>query len=343
MVKGQMAAQDERSSESCLPCEINDLAQEHVKGQENVDLAASAANLEEAWYYVVDCTTCKAVIPFKHAPENEAIMRFPTMRVRCFKCNTDHTYAADLISHRKAASPRGILKRDRPPSQARDGDRESPPDQQGERSARSSEKCVVLEREIVPISASLPYDNLLIPTVSGNRATIFFLSSCFFAAGWVSHLARDIFYPVPLAVLNGFRSPGLAMLLGTAFLGTVLIGLLLFVIGMGSFFVEAFGFDHRLIKRAFARIDSRIANLAVGAGSTVVLFLTETWHRKFATRELPRALAGLALQSRPACKGREPIPFKQAPSPEGKQESCPGKGYNWRWLLPRRRSQGQSP
>ena len=181
-----------------------------------------------------------------------------------FSLGTDHAYAADLISHRKAASPRGILKRDPPPSQAHDSDREAPRDQQEDRSAGDSEKCVILEREIVPISASLPYDNLLILTVSGKRATIFFLSSCFFAAGWVSHLARDIFYPVPLAVLNGFRSFGPAMLLGTAFLGTVLIGLLLFIIGMGGFFVEAFGFDHRLIKRAFARIDS-ISRLARGA------------------------------------------------------------------------------
>jgi hypothetical protein len=198
---------------------------------------------------------------------------------------------------------------------------------------------VIIDRNIDPISASLRCNNILNVAVSGKRATIFFLSSCFFAAGWVSHVALDIFYPALLEL----RSSGPAMLLETAFLGTVLLGLALFVYGSGSYFVEAFGFERRLIKRGFARIDSRIANLAVRAASTVALFLTETWHRKFPTRELPRALAGLALQSRPACKGLEPIPFKQAPSPEGKQESCPGKGYNWRWLLPRRRSQGQSP
>jgi hypothetical protein len=45
MVKGQMAAQDERSSEACLHCEINDLVQEHVEGQETVDVVALAANL----------------------------------------------------------------------------------------------------------------------------------------------------------------------------------------------------------------------------------------------------------------------------------------------------------
>ena len=48
MVKGQMAAQDERSSESCLHCEINDVVQEHVAGQEKVDLVALAANMAES-------------------------------------------------------------------------------------------------------------------------------------------------------------------------------------------------------------------------------------------------------------------------------------------------------
>jgi hypothetical protein len=75
------------------------------------------ANLEEAgtWYYVVDCATCKALIPFKHAPEDEPVVRFPTMRVRCFQCHTDHTYAADLISHRKAVAPPGIFNADQQP------------------------------------------------------------------------------------------------------------------------------------------------------------------------------------------------------------------------------------
>jgi hypothetical protein len=40
--------QDERSSESCLHCEINDLVQEDVEGQEKVDTPDLAANLEEA-------------------------------------------------------------------------------------------------------------------------------------------------------------------------------------------------------------------------------------------------------------------------------------------------------
>ena len=48
MVKGQMAAQDERSSETCLHCEINDLVEEHVAGQETVDVAELAARMAES-------------------------------------------------------------------------------------------------------------------------------------------------------------------------------------------------------------------------------------------------------------------------------------------------------
>jgi hypothetical protein len=155
---------------------------------------------------------------------------------------------------------------------------------------------VIIERNIDPISASLRCHNILNVAVSGRRATIFFLSSCFFAAGWVSHVALNIHYPAAPEL----RSSGLPMLLGIAFFGTVLLGLALFLYGSGSYFVEAFGFERRLIKRGFARIYPRIANLAVHAASTVALFLTETWHRKFPTRELPRALAGRAWQRRAA-------------------------------------------
>jgi uncharacterized SAM-binding protein YcdF (DUF218 family) len=90
------------------------------------------------------------------------------------------------------------------------------------------------------------------------------------------------------------------MLLESAVFGTVLFGLVLFIFGIGSFFVEAFGFKRRLTKRGIARIDFRIANLAVHAASTVGLFLIETWQRKFPTRELPGALAGRAWQRRAA-------------------------------------------
>ena len=270
--------QDERSSESCLHCEINDLVQEDVEGQEKVDTPDLAANLEEAgtWYYVVDCATCKAVIPFKHAAEDELILRFPTMTVRCFHCHTGHKYAPDLISHRKVADPPRIAQR---ASEAGDDDQEVSRDRQEDRGVGTSEGPVIVESGIDCLRSSLRRANILIVAVGGKKATIFFLSSCFFAAGWVLQLALDIFYPPRLAVLNELRLSDPTMLLESAFFGTVLFGLVLFI---------------------FARIDSRTANLAVHAASTVALFLTETWHRKFPTRELPRALAGRAWQRRAA-------------------------------------------
>jgi hypothetical protein len=228
-------------------------------------LPGMTANLEEAgtWYYVVDCAICKAVVPFKHAPEDEPIVRFPTMRVRCFDCHTDHTYASDLISRRKTAAPREIFKRDRPPSHAGDGDREASRGRQEDRGVGASGSRVILNREIDPISFSLRCYNMLIVTISGKRATIFFLSSCFFATGSVSQLVLDIFYPSRRAVLNELRLSDPAMPLEIVFFGTVLFGLVLFIFGISSFFVPAFGFKRRLTKRGFARIHSLIANLAV--------------------------------------------------------------------------------
>jgi hypothetical protein len=46
--KREVVPQDERASESCLHCEINDLVQEHVEGQENVDIAELAARMAES-------------------------------------------------------------------------------------------------------------------------------------------------------------------------------------------------------------------------------------------------------------------------------------------------------
>jgi hypothetical protein len=40
--------EDERSSESCLHCEINDLVQEYIEGQENVDIVNLAARMAES-------------------------------------------------------------------------------------------------------------------------------------------------------------------------------------------------------------------------------------------------------------------------------------------------------
>jgi len=251
--------QDERSSESCLPCEIDDLVQVHFEGQENVDLAACAASLEEAWYYVVDCATCKAVVPFKHAPEGEPIVCFPTMNVRCFQCQTDHTYAADLISHRKAAAPCGISKRDPPPSHASDGDREASLDRQEDLGAGDLGGRVIIERNIDPISAPSQCNNILNVVVSGRRATIFFLSSCFFAVAWVSQLVLDTFYPVPSAILNELRSSGPAMVLGTAYFGAILLGLVLFIFGTGSFFVEAYDFKRKVDDFVLKAISLRLA------------------------------------------------------------------------------------
>jgi hypothetical protein len=47
-VRDQIVAQDERSSEGCLHCEINDLVQEHIEGQEKVDIVGLAANMAES-------------------------------------------------------------------------------------------------------------------------------------------------------------------------------------------------------------------------------------------------------------------------------------------------------
>jgi hypothetical protein len=54
---------------------------------------------------------------------------------------------------------------------------------------------VILECESDLVSSSSQRDNIVIATASGQRVTIFFLSSCFFIVGWVSRLALDIFYP----------------------------------------------------------------------------------------------------------------------------------------------------
>jgi hypothetical protein len=330
MVKGQIVPQDERSRESCLHCEINDLVQKDVEGQEKVDTADLAANLEEAgtWYYVVDCATCKAVIPFKHAPEDEPILRFPTMTVRCFHCHRGHRYAPDLISHRKAAPPRRILQR----ASDADGDQEASRDRQEDRGIGTSEEPVIVEREADCLSSALRRANILIAAVGGKKAKIFFLSSCFFAAGGVSQLALDILYPAPLAILNELRSSGPAMILGTVFFGTILLGLALFLFGLSSFLVETFGY--RLIKGEFGRIASYIANLTVQATSTVALFLIEMWPRNLPTRELPGALAALRVElgrkGQRALKraGRsgafEPMPFEQALSPEDEPKSSTG-------------------
>ena len=46
--KPEVVPEDQSASESCLHCEINDLVQDHVEGQERVDLVALAAPLAES-------------------------------------------------------------------------------------------------------------------------------------------------------------------------------------------------------------------------------------------------------------------------------------------------------
>jgi hypothetical protein len=80
-----------------------------------------------------------------------------------------------------------------------------------------------------------------IVSTKGSRSirTIFFLSSCFFATGWISQLALDIFYPIPLSVLNAFRPSSSALVLGVAFFGTVSVGLMLFIFGVVRLLIHA--------------------------------------------------------------------------------------------------------
>jgi hypothetical protein len=120
-----------------------------------------------------------------------------------------------------------------------DGDRKASPDRQEDRRGRGSEQRAIFDGEIAATSSSLR--NILIVAASAKRATIFFLSSCFFVAGWLSRLALETFYPVPLHVLNELRSSIPAMLLGTALFGILLFGLVLFIFGIGSFVIEACG------------------------------------------------------------------------------------------------------
>jgi hypothetical protein len=248
IVKGQIVSHGEGASEGCLQCDINNLVNERLDGREKVDFVASVANLEEAgtWYYVVDCATCKAVIPFKHAPEDEPVVCFPTMRVRCLHCHTDHAYAADLISYCKTVAPRGIFTGDRPPTDAGGGDGEAFGGRQEDRRAEDSRERVILDREIDPVSSSLPCDNKLIVAVRGKRATIFFLSLSFCAAGSIFELALDILYPIPPAVFNELRSSVPATLLGNAYFGTLSLGLVLFILGMGNVFFATCRFKRKV-------------------------------------------------------------------------------------------------
>jgi hypothetical protein len=236
----RMVTHDEGSSQSRLNCEINELVQKHVEGQERVDTADPASNPEDAgtWYYVVDCAICKAVIPFKHAPEGEPILRFPTMGVRCFQCRTVHTYAADLVSYRKAVAPRESFKRDEP-LYARDDAGETSPSE--DRSLAVSAGQAISECEIASVGSLLRPDSSVIRAPREKGPAIFLLSSCFFSAGWVLQLAPGIFYRAQLGMLSESGSSGPTVLSGIGYLSAV-FGLILFIFGIGRLFVEACGF-----------------------------------------------------------------------------------------------------
>jgi hypothetical protein len=243
-INGQVVPQAESLSDGGLHRAIDEQVVEHNERQEKGDIADLVPNLEEAgtWYYVVDCATCKAAIPFKHAPEGEPVLRLPTMMVRCFQCSTVHTYASDLVSHRKAVAPRRIFRKDQPaetPNNAQEASRDRPED----RSDAGTGGREIAESKIEPEASSLQRDNNVIAVVSGKRGTIFFLSSCFFATGLVLQLVLNISYPVSLAVFAEARSYGLAVLLGVAYFGMVFLGLALFILAMGSFLVETHGLN----------------------------------------------------------------------------------------------------
>jgi hypothetical protein len=167
-------------------CEVGERVLQHNEASEKSAVADLNSDSEEAgtWYYVVECAKCKALVPFKHAPEGEPILRFPTMQVRCFQCRTVHTYSADLVSRRKAVAPSEISGRDQLPD-ARDGGDEASPYQQEDRNVGDSGGREIVECKINPDSSPLRRDDIAVEAVSGKRVAIFFLSSCFFATGWV--------------------------------------------------------------------------------------------------------------------------------------------------------------
>ena len=67
----------------------------------------------------------------------------------------------------------------------------------------------------------------------------------------------------------------------------VLSGLLTVIGGLGA--LRTHGGDAHGREKGFARVDSRIARLAIHAASSTALFLIETWQRKFPARPLPKA------------------------------------------------------
>jgi hypothetical protein len=231
-----------RQAEPSKSCEVSERVLEPNEASEKSTVADLNSESEEAgtWYYVVDCAECRAIIPFKHAPEGEPALRFPKMNVRCFQCRTAHTYSADLVSRRKAEAPSKISGRDRLPD-ARDSADETPPYQQEDRNVEDSGGREIVECKINPNSSPLRRDDITVEAVSAKRAAVFFLSSCFFATGWVFQLLLNTLYPVTLTVHSGRRLYAPAVLLETIFFCTVLFGLALFIVGTSSLVVDRYG------------------------------------------------------------------------------------------------------
>jgi hypothetical protein len=246
-----MMPQIESSPESSPHLEISGPAVEPNVGQGKVEVGDLVLNSEKAgtWYYVVDCAACKATIPFKHAPEGEPILRFPTMRVRCFQCRAVHAYAADLVSHRKSVAPRAISERDRL-DDAHNKARETSSHRQEDRSDGYTVGRGVVECKIEPAPPSLlQRANGVIAAVSGKGGTIFFLASSFFAIGLNFQLALNIFYPIPNVVINQSHSYSPAGLLGGVYFGATLCGLALFTFGIGCFVADSYGLQRNVFRK----------------------------------------------------------------------------------------------
>ena len=69
----------------------------------------------------------------------------------------------------------------------------------------------------------------------------------------------------------------------------ILGGLATVVEGIGA--LRTHGGDAHGRERGYARMDARIASLAINSASTIALFLIETWQRKFPTRQLHKHTA----------------------------------------------------
>jgi hypothetical protein len=287
-----MALPAESSSESSPHCEIGEWVLKNTKGQEEANTADLLLSSERAgsWYYVVDCAICQAAIPFKHSPEGEPILRFPAMGVRCFQCGTFRTYAADLVSHRKAVAPRGIFKRDQPP-EARDVAGQASPCRQEDRGPAASAGHEIVECKIDPDSSSLRLDNIVVAAISGKKATVFFLSSCFFAAGWVLQLASNLIYPVTLAARDQSRSYGPAVLLGSAYSFSLLFGFALFIFGAGSVLVYTYGVKRDLFRKDIFML--LMKNASIRSLPTVMKSSAKTTSVTFLAQQAGRALLSI--------------------------------------------------